>query len=177
MGNARETALICGCVSNAPELMSHFNGCDTAAYRISCVRCVAAEIDAFYISERMAAPRHPLRDRILARVQRGEIASVAEVMLVAAIPRQTANRWLREAGIKLDEMRLHAVAKMRAQEMRFLEGRPMARRPTKAQMRNSLTKAVERFNRANAKPGGPMDKPGGAPADRSPRACAGPQME
>lgn len=99
----------------------------------------------------MAAARHPLRDRILARINRGEIASVAEIMLVASIPRQTANRWLREAKVKLGEMRMRMVAKIREQEERYLAGLPAHRKPTKAQMRKIAAKAVRDFNRAQSK--------------------------
>lgn len=117
----------------------------------SSLRCVAAENDAFYISERMAAPRHPLRDRILIRIRRGEIASVREIMLVASIPSQTANRWLREAGIKLDDARMRMVARMHEQEERYLAGRSGMKRPTAAQQRRHLLKSVRRFNEAMAK--------------------------
>ena len=71
----------------------------------------------------MAAPRHPLRDRILTRIRRGELASVREIMLVASIPSQTTNRWLREAGIDLAAMRMRLVAKMHTQEEQYLASR------------------------------------------------------
>lgn len=98
----------------------------------------------------MAPARHPLRDRILIRIRRGEIASVREMMLVASIPRQTANRWLREAGIKLEDARMHMVAKMHEQEERYLAGRNGMKRPTAAQRRRDLLKSVRRFNEANS---------------------------
>jgi hypothetical protein len=117
-----------------------------------CARgALSAENDEFYISERMATPRHPLRDRVLARIRRGEIASVREIMLIASIPRQTANRWLREDGIKLEEMRLRLVAKMHSQEELYLAGRSGMKRPSAAQKRRDLLKSVRRFNAANAK--------------------------
>lgn len=79
----------------------------------------------------MAARRHPLRDRILTRIKRGEIASVHEIMLVASIPRQTANRWLREEQIDLARMRLRHVTRMHEQEERHLAGLPPRRKPSK----------------------------------------------
>lgn len=115
---------------------------------MSLVRCL--ENVSFRIMERMAARRHPLRDRILIRIARGEVANVREIMLVASIPRQTANRWLREAGIDLAAMRLRMVAKMHEQEERYLAGRSGMKRPTAAQQRRDLLKSVRRFNAANS---------------------------
>lgn len=109
----------------------------------------------------MAARRHPLRDRILARIHRGEIASVREIMLVASIPRQTANRWLREAGIDLAEMRMRLVAKMHGQEEVYLASRSGVKRPTAAQQRRDLLKSVRRFNEANSRKPVPAGKAGG----------------
>ncbi|MCK1585472.1 hypothetical protein IVB03_39450 [Bradyrhizobium sp. 168] len=83
----------------------------------------------------MAAPRHPLRDRVLARVKRGEIASVVEIMLVASVPRQTANRWLRQSRLDLADLRLRAVARMHEQEERYLAGLPPRRKPSKRFLR------------------------------------------
>lgn len=115
----------------------------------------------------MAARRHPLRDRILSRIRRGEIASVREIMLVASVPRQTANRWLREDAIDLAAMRLRLVAKMHAQEELYLAGRGGMRRQTAAQQRRDLLKSVRRFNAANAK--------GSRPAREG--SSAAPEME
>lgn len=97
--------------------------------------CVVPENQEFSLVERMAAPRHPLRDRILARIRRGDIASVQEIMLIATVPRQTANRWLREAGIDLALGRMRAVARMHEQEERYLAGLPSRRRPSKRKLR------------------------------------------
>lgn len=87
----------------------------------------------------------------MVRIRRGELASVVEIMLVASIPRQTANRWLREAGVALSELRLRAVAKMREQEELYLAGLPPHRKPTKKQMRREIERGIKRFNAANAK--------------------------
>jgi len=98
----------------------------------------------------MSRRRHPLRDRILTRIARGELASVREIMLVASIPRQTANRWLREGEIDLAMSRLRLVAKMHEQEELYLASRSGMKRPTAAQQRRDLAKSVRRFNAANA---------------------------
>jgi hypothetical protein len=101
----------------------------------------------------MAPARHPLRDRILFRIRRGEIASVREMMLVASIPRQTANRWLREADIDLDAARLVLVTKMHEQEERHLAGKPPRRKPSKRLLRKIADRALREFNaRQQAKP-------------------------
>lgn len=99
----------------------------------------------------MAARRHPLRDRILARIRRGDLASVREIMLVASIPRQTANRWLREAGIDLTVARMRRVAQMHEQEELYLAARSGMRKPTAAERRRQLLQSVKRFNAANSK--------------------------
>lgn len=97
----------------------------------------------------MAARRHPLRDRILARVRRGDLASAGEIMLVASVPRQTANRWLREAGLDIAAMRLRQVARMHDQEERYLAGTTPRRRPSKAMLRREAEAAIRKFNEAN----------------------------
>jgi len=102
----------------------------------------------------MAALRHPLRDRILNRIRRGEIASVREIVLVASIPRQTANRWLREAGIKLDDARLRAVNKMHEQEERYLAGLPPRRKPSKRFLRKVADRAKAQWDKRHAQPEG-----------------------
>jgi hypothetical protein len=99
----------------------------------------------------MTARRHPLRDRILSRIRRGELASVREIMLVASIPRQTANRWLREAAIDLGVMRLRHLAKLHRQEEEYLETRSGQPMRTRRQRWIETQRAVRRFNEANAK--------------------------
>jgi hypothetical protein len=151
-------------LSNRALFLNHFNGSDTAAYQISACSALLVKNVAFYMRERMAAPRHPLRDRILARIRRGEIATVREMMLIASIPRQTANRWLREDGIDLDQMRMRLVAKMHGHEELYLAGRSGMKRPTAAQRRRDMLKSVRRFNAANAKePGSARAGSGAAP--------------
>jgi hypothetical protein len=102
----------------------------------------------------MAANRHPLRERILSRINRGELASVREIMLVASIPRQTANRWLREAGIELDVARQRMLAKMHEQEERYLAGLPPKRKPSKRFLRKIATKAKADWDKRHAQPEG-----------------------
>lgn len=125
------------------------------ALSLACVRALFSENDTFQAVERMAAPRHPLRDRLLTRIRLGELASVREIMLVASIPRQTANRWLREAGIDLKVVRLRRIAEMHEQEELYLAARSGMKRPTAAQRRRDTLKAVRRFNAANGKAGEP----------------------
>lgn len=103
----------------------------------------------------MAARRHPLRDRIITRIRRGELASVREIMLVATLPRQTVNRWLREEKIDLAAMRLRHVAKLHRIEEEYLASRSGQHRPTKRQRWLEMQRAVRRFNEANAKEPGP----------------------
>lgn len=103
----------------------------------------------------MPARRHPLRDRIITRIRRGELATVREIMLVASLPRQTVNRWLREEGIDLEAMRLRHVAKLHTIEEQYLASRSGQRRPTRRQQWLETQRAVRRFNEANAKEPGP----------------------
>lgn len=77
------------------------------------------------------------------------MASVAEIMLVASVPRQTANRWLREAGVDLTAMRLRQVARMHDHEERYLAGTGPRRRPSKAMLRREAEIAIRKFNEAN----------------------------
>jgi hypothetical protein len=93
-------------------------------------RCVSLKNGEFYMSERMH--RHPLRDRIVARIKAGDFASVREIMAVASLPRQTVNRWLREHELDLGVCRLKRLAKMHEQEERYLSGLPPRRKPSKA---------------------------------------------
>lgn len=99
----------------------------------------------------MPAPRHPLRRRIMTRIHRGDFASVMEIMLVASVPRQTANRWLREAGIDRAAMRMRQVARMHQIEEEYLAGLSGAPRKTARQRWIETSKAVRKFNEANAK--------------------------
>lgn len=128
---------------------------------------VAAQNDAFYSLERMPGHRHALRDRILARIRRGELATVREIMLVASVPRQTVNRWLREDKIDLAAMRLRHISKLHQVEEEYLETRSGQPRLTSQQRWIATRRAMRRFNEANAK------EPGSARAGSS----AAPEVE
>lgn len=98
----------------------------------------------------MAGQRHPLRDRLLQRARRGEFASALEIGLVAQVPQQTANRWLREAGIDIKRMRNRYLAKLhlRTQEAAAIV---TGHRPLSAQeRRKQVVEAVKRLNDAQA---------------------------
>ena len=113
----------------------------------------------------MAARRHPLRDRILTRIRRGDLASVREIMLVASIPRQTANRWLREEKIDLAAMRMRHVAKLHRIEEEYLAARSGRPKASQQERWREMQKAVRRFNEANAKKPGAARGSGGAPSE------------
>lgn len=98
----------------------------------------------------MAQARHPLRAHILTLFRRGEIVSIHEAVLIAGVSRQSIHKWLVADGINIEARRLAYVAKLRTNAERYLEGMPALRRPTKAQMRKQLAKAMKRFNAANA---------------------------
>lgn len=74
-----------------------------------------------------------------------------EIMLVATVPGQTVNRWLREEKIDLAAMRLRHLAKLHRVEEEYLESRSGQPRPTQQQRWRETKRAVRRFNAANAK--------------------------
>jgi hypothetical protein len=98
----------------------------------------------------MAPRRHPLRNRIITRIRRGDFASVNEIMLVGTLPRQTVNRWLREEKIDLAAMRLRHLAKLHRQEEEYLDTRSGNPRPTQRQRWLETQRAVRKFNEAQA---------------------------
>lgn len=104
----------------------------------------------------MAPPRHPLRNWIVSMFRRGELASPAEGAIVASVPRQTVARWIREAGIDVKVKRLQYLARCQIKGERYVAGMPPTRKPSKAEMRRDLAKAMRRFNAANAKPSNPQ---------------------
>jgi len=83
--------------------------------------------------------------------QRGDLTSPAEGATVASVPRQTVARWIREAGIDVKATRLQHLARCQIKAERYAAGLPAVRRPTKAEMRRDLAKAMRRFNAANAR--------------------------
>jgi hypothetical protein len=100
----------------------------------------------------MAPPRHPLRSHIIALFLRGELVSVHEATLICDASRQAVTKWLKAEGINVEARRMAYLAKRRTIAERHLDGLPPLRRPSKAQMRSDLQKAMRRFNEANSKP-------------------------
>lgn len=98
----------------------------------------------------MSRARHPLRDRILSRVSRGDFATVKEIMLVASLPRATVCRWLREAGVDLPTVRMRRLAKLHEIEERYLAGLPAKRKPTKALLHWIADRAKRKWDARNA---------------------------
>lgn len=109
----------------------------------------------------MAPPRHPLRSYIVALFRRGDLVSVQEATLICDASRQSITKWLKSEGINIETHRLAYIARLATKAQRQIDGLSPARRPTKVQMRAQLAKAIERFNRANAKPGPQVARPGG----------------
>lgn len=104
--------------------------------------------ETFYVAERMPGRRHPLRDYLTARIRHGEFASVREIMIVGSLPRQTVNRWLREASVDLAKARMRHIAVMHRQAEDRLAGKP-DKRPSKRELRRGLERSIRRFNRIN----------------------------
>jgi hypothetical protein len=102
----------------------------------------------------MAPARHPLRSHIVTLFRRGEIVSVHEATLICDASRQAITKWLRAEGIDIEAHRLAFIAKQRTIAQRQLEARAIRRKPSKAEIRRELERAVKRFNRANTQPGG-----------------------
>jgi hypothetical protein len=100
----------------------------------------------------MAARRHPLRNRLLLRVRRGDFATVKEIMIVGSLPRQTVCRWLREDRIDLASARLRLIASMHEREERFLAGLPARRKPSKRLLRKIADRAKKEWDERHAEP-------------------------
>lgn len=92
----------------------------------------------------MPAHRHPLRYHITTLCRRGDIATVAEAVLVSGLSRQTISRWLRLERIDLKTARMHYVARQRSRAQLIADGKPPRRRPSKDQMRRELADAMGR---------------------------------
>lgn len=106
--------------------------------------------DTFPLVERMAPRRHPLRNWIEGMYRHGDLVSPAEGAVIATVPRQTISRWLREAKIDIKAMRLVWLARHQEKAQRYAAGLPPLMKPTKAQMRRTIYKAMRRSNAANA---------------------------
>lgn len=100
----------------------------------------------------MAARRHHLRDWVISMYRRGDLCSIAEGALIASVPRQTVGRWVREAEINIEATRQRYLARSQLRAERYAEGLPPVRKPSKAQMRSDIDKAMRRRSHA-AKPG------------------------
>jgi len=95
----------------------------------------------------------------MARVRRGELATVREIEIVTSLPRQTIARWLREEGLDLGKMRMRRLAKLHEQEERYLAGLPAKRKPSKRLLRWIATKAKRQWDETHAEPEGiPQDR-------------------
>jgi len=114
----------------------------------------------------MPTPKHPLRDRIIGRVRRGEYASVREIMIVATVSRPTVMRWLEDAGIDLDAMRMRAINKMHEREERYLAGLPPKRKPTKALLHWLAARAKRQWDERHGTESKGISAPTGRNIDR-----------
>lgn len=94
----------------------------------------------------MPAPRHPLRSHIVTLFKRGEIASVREAVLICDASRQAVTKWLRAAGINVEQRRLAYIARHRDRAQRIAEGRAPRRKPSKTEMRKQADKALSDWN-------------------------------
>ena len=79
--------------------------------------------------------------------------------MIADVPQQTVNRWLREEEIDLGEMRLKYLAKVTQEEQRYLATLSGAPRPTATQRRLDGLKAVRKLNDAQARRKGAKQGP------------------
>ncbi len=78
--------------------------------------------------------------------KRGDYASIAEIAMVASVSRQTAFRWLQEAGIDLRAARNKYLAKLYVAEQVYLARFTGAPRLTAEQKHKQLVDAVSRLN-------------------------------
>jgi predicted HTH domain antitoxin len=107
------------------------------------------EYERLHLAATMAAPRHPLRSYIVGLFQRGELVSVAEAVLICDASRQAISKWIKAEGINIETRRLARIAKLTTNAQRYVDGLPPSRKPSKAEMRRDLAKAMRRFNAAN----------------------------
>lgn len=110
------------------------------------------QMDSLQPVATMAPPRHPLRSYIVTLFKRGDLVSVAEAKLICDASRQAISKWVKAEGIDIDARRLAHIARLRTAAQRQMDGLPPLRKPSKAEMRRDLAKAMRRFNAANAKP-------------------------
>jgi hypothetical protein len=99
----------------------------------------------------MAPARHPLRQWVVSMFQRGELVSASEGAFIGTVPRQTVARWLREAGIDIEEKRKQYLTRSQRKAERYADGKPPRGKPSKKYLRRIAAKAVRDFNRAQQK--------------------------
>jgi hypothetical protein len=95
----------------------------------------------------MAPLRHPLRDYIIGLFASGQLASIQEAALVCDASRQAIAKWIREAGIDVEARRQQYLAKRRTNAMRYLEGKPPKRKPSKRFLRRVADQAKRQWDR------------------------------
>lgn len=108
------------------------------------MRCVVKTKVYILVEPFMPAHRHPLRYHLTTLFRRGDLASVAEGVLISGLSRQTIGRWLRVERISIKTARLHYLARQRSRAQRIAEGLSPRRRPSKDQMRKEIADAMTR---------------------------------
>lgn len=96
----------------------------------------------------MPTPSPRLRNAVMMQAKRGDYASIAEVATVASVSRQTAFRWLQEAGIDLRAARIKYLAKLYVIEQAYLARISGAPRLTTEEKHRQMVDAVRRLNAA-----------------------------
>lgn len=100
--------------------------------------------------ETMAPARHPLRSYVIALIRHGDLVSVAEAVTISGASAQAVRKWIKAEGLDIQVRRGARIATYTTNAQRYLDGLPPLRKPTKAEMRRELAKAMRRFNAANA---------------------------
>jgi hypothetical protein len=90
----------------------------------------------------MAARRHPLRSHIITLFRRGDLVSVREAVLICDASRQAISKWVKAAGLDIEASRMAHIARQRSRAQLIAEGKPPSRKPTKAQMRQTIADAM-----------------------------------
>lgn len=112
-------------------------------------RCKARE--KLYTGRYPMGARGPLsnalRDRVLIRYRRGELATLEEGALIAGVTRRRVLAWLHEAGIDWRAARLHFIARARTRDIEASEGKRARRRPTKTEMHRACDDAKAEWDK------------------------------
>ena len=80
----------------------------------------------------------------------GALVAPSEGALIASVPRQTVSRWIREAGIDVEQTRKQYLARNQLRAQRYLEGKPPRGKPSKRFLRRIAARALKEFNRAQS---------------------------